>query len=176
MTTARRALVSVVLAADVFELFVRQVETTTPRRVEIVSPWAGDGTDLGRLTRLIQHLSRHKARLLLTTRHPDDEAHRAFIAAVQAYERGTVVYSRDLHAKLFVSIEARRGGLAIIGSANASEGSRRLLESAVLVRPLGRSKVVTDLATVAASLADVPEARRGKSSISNGRSDLYEPS
>src|SRR5689334_3560484 len=101
---------------------------TRPRRIEIVSPWLGDGTALVRLKRLLAHLSRHKARLVLTTRPPDDDAHRAFVEAVEAYERGTVVYRFDLHAKLFVSIESRRDGLAVIGSANASEGSRLLHE------------------------------------------------
>jgi hypothetical protein len=161
----RRALVSVIWSVDVFDLFVRQVELTSPRRVEIVSPWVGDGADRSRLTRLIKHLSRHRATLILTTRRPDDEAHRAFVAAVETYERGTVVYSQKLHAKLFVSVEPRNAGLAVIGSANASEGSRRLQESAVLIRPLGRSKVVTDLATYATSLGGLPIERRRRSSV-----------
>ena len=157
----RRAWVTVVLDEDVFDLFVTQVEAARPQRVEVVSPWVGDGVELARLTPLINHLSRCNAGLTLTTRPEGSPAHEAFISGVRAYQRGRVVMSPELHAKMYICEANGRGSFAIVGSANASEGSRLLLESAVLLRPVGRSGVIRDISRFAASLGDTGVRRRG---------------
>jgi hypothetical protein len=156
----RRANVSVVLDRDVFGVFVHEVEQLRPRRVEIVSPWVSDGSALPRLSRLLAHLERVSGSLTLTTRPPVSEAEHAFVDRVRAFARSRVVLQPALHAKVLLCETVRGGGVAIIGSANATRGSLELAESAVLIRPLRRSNVLREIARAVASLAEQPLHRR----------------
>lgn len=156
----RRALVSVIHDRDVLSVFVDQVEQLRPRRVEIVSPWVSDGSALPRLSRLLAHLERVGGSLILTTRPPSTVAEHAFVDRVRAFARARVVLQPALHAKVMLCETARGGGVAIIGSANATRGSLQLAESAVLIRPLRRSKVLREIARAIASLAEHPLHRR----------------
>jgi hypothetical protein len=157
---SRRANVSVIGDPDIFGVFVDQVECLHPRRVEIVSPWVSDGPDLPRLNRLLAHLERVGGSLTLTSRPPVSDAEHAFVHRVRAFARAKIVLQPALHAKLLLCETARGGGVAIIGSANATRGSLQLVESAVMIRPLRRSKVLREIARAAASLAEQPVHRR----------------
>jgi hypothetical protein len=157
---SRRALVSVIGDRDVLGVFVELVEQLRPRRVEIVSPWVSDGDALPRLSRLLTHLERVGASLILTTRPPVSDAEHAFVDRVRAFVRAKVVLQPALHAKVLLCETAEGGGLAVIGSANATRGSLQLAESAVLIRPLRRSKVLREIAREIASLAEQPLHRR----------------
>jgi phosphatidylserine/phosphatidylglycerophosphate/cardiolipin synthase-like enzyme len=156
----RRAFVSVIRGRDVLGAFIHQVEQLRPRRVEIVSPWVSDGSALPRLSRLLAHLERVGGSLTLTTRPPVSDAEHAFVDRVRAFARAKVVLQPALHAKVFLCDDARGGGVAIIGSANATRGSLQLAESAVMIRPLRRSKVLREIARAVASLAEEPLHRR----------------
>ena len=156
---SRRANVSVIRDPDIFGVFVDQVECLHPRRVEIVSPWVSDGPDLPRLNRLVAHLERVGGSLTLTSRPPVSDAEHAFVDRVRAFG-AKIVLQPALHAKLLLCETAHGGGVAIIGSANATRGSLQLVESAVMIRPLRRSKVLREIARAAASLADQPVHRR----------------
>jgi hypothetical protein len=156
----RRALVSVIGDRDVLGVFVDQVERLRPRRVEIVSPWLSDGEALPRLSRLLVHLERAGGSLVLTTRPPASTAEHAFVDRVRAYAGAKVVLQPALHAKVLLCETGSGGGFAIIGSANATRGSLELAESAVLIRPLRRSKVLREIARAVASLAEQPFHRR----------------
>ena len=156
----RRALVSVVHDRDVFGVFVDHVERQRPRRVQIVSPWVSDGSALPRLSRLLAHLERVGGSLTLTTRPPVSDAEHAFVDRVRAFARAKVVLQPALHAKVLLCETARGGGVAIIGSANATRSSLQLAESAVMIRPLRRSMVLREIARVVASLAERQLHRR----------------
>jgi phosphatidylserine/phosphatidylglycerophosphate/cardiolipin synthase-like enzyme len=158
--SGRRALVSVVLTTDVFGLFVEEVVRLRPRRVEVVSPWLGDGPDLARVKALLERSARFGASVVLTTRTPDTEAHLAVMDAFAAYPGARIVTNDDLHAKLYVCSDVRGRGVAVVGSANLSRGSQRLDESAVVIRPIANSRVIRDLSGLAASVGGGSWERR----------------
>src|SRR5579862_4698296 len=135
--SARRALVNVVLTKDIFGLFSEELGRMKPRRIEIISPWLGDGPDLPRVQAVLDRAARFGAPVVLTTRSPDTEAHQAVVDAVSSYANGRVIFNEGLHAKLYICEDQRRRGLAVVGSANLSRSSTDLDESAVVIRPLG---------------------------------------
>lgn len=145
----RRAHVQI-LSGDVLEAFVREVERrkVPPRRLTLVTPWISYACGVeGPLARLLRHAETNDSSVVLTTRPSTSDGHAAAIEAVMQRSRGSVLFNPRLHAKLYVCQEGGSGGgFAVIGSANMTSASSGLDEVAVLIRPVGRSRIVSHLA------------------------------
>jgi hypothetical protein len=138
-----------VLGHDPFGAFARAASRRPVRRLTIVSPWlCPDGPRPFTLRKLIERVDRQGGAVVLVTRPSVGSAHEEAIALVRAAERGTIYLNPSLHAKIFVC-ETGGGGLAVVGSANASAGSASLDELAILLRPEHGSRIITELASAA---------------------------
>ena len=149
--SARSASVRVI-SGNAFGAFARAVARETPERITLVSPWLDNASADGALGRVLRHAARHGAWVRLITRRGDTNAHQEAIEAVRSSARGTVRVNPDVHAKVFVCESVGGRGFAVIGSANLTSGFERLDELGVLIRPVGRSRIVRDILLAATEI------------------------
>ena len=136
-----------ILRVDPFGAFAQAVARETPTRITIVSPWINDEHDrMVKLAALVRHAVRERAAIVLVTRPPVSEAHKRAVRLIESAPRSQVHFNRRLHAKLYVCECRARSGFAVIGSANGTGNSARLDEVAVLIRPVGGSMIISELA------------------------------
>ena len=144
----RRATVRVV-HGDTLASFADQAVRLSVARLTVISPWLSF-TQGGALWRLVALTLEHGGHLTLVTRPPRDSSDEAAIDAVQRLPRARVICNDRLHAKVYVCETGRAGrGVAMVGSANITDGAQRLLEIGLLVRPYRGSRVLSDLANSA---------------------------
>lgn len=156
---SRRATVEVI-TSDPFDRFVAELRRSSPTRISIASPWLSDPAR-GRhsLSRALAHARTRNASVVVVTRPPAAPGHAAAVSLLESSPRTRIHYNNSLHAKLYVCEEGRGRGFAVIGSGNATTAS--LDEVALLVRPIGKSAVVTEIANeIVRHLATRPRVRR----------------
>jgi hypothetical protein len=96
---------------------------------------------------------------VVVTRPPASQNHVAAIDALERLDRVSIHFNPSLHAKLYACEEGRGRGFGVIGSGNATAAG--LDEVALLVRPLGESQIITEIANeVVRHLATRPRRRR----------------
>jgi phosphatidylserine/phosphatidylglycerophosphate/cardiolipin synthase-like enzyme len=135
-----------VLTRDPFGAFVRATLRERPRRISVVSPWVGDrGLREASLRRLLQHAVERHCGVVLVTRPPVSDGHAAAVELARTAPRGCVYFNSRLHAKLYVCESVDGRGLAVVGSANCTDGSMWLDEFGVLVRPEDGSQIISEL-------------------------------
>jgi hypothetical protein len=144
-----------VIRGDVLATFADAITRTRPplRRVMIVSPWVSEAAGGGLLGLITRRVLADQAALILITRPYSNEAHVSVIEAIRALPRGSVFTNPALHAKVYLCEQGGGRGFAVIGSANMTSGSARLVESAVLIRPLARSRIIAQIAAAASGVA-----------------------
>lgn len=147
LAAERRARVRV-LGRDPFGQFTQACLRERPRRITIVSPWVTDReVRAASLARLVAHAERHGAMIIMVSRPPVSELHRAAIELVRTASRSRVQLNPRLHGKLYVCETGEHRGVAVIGSANGTENSAFLDEIALMVRPDRGSPLIDELAT-----------------------------
>lgn len=136
-----------VVVGDTFGTFVREIVLSRQWRVTVVSPWiSSEAREGNSLDRLLSHLERCSAALVVITRPPRDSAHQQALDKILRLPRARVVLNPSLHAKLYLGEERGGRGIAVIGSGNATTSSTTLDEAAVLIRPARGSRIIPHLA------------------------------
>ncbi|MCZ7577051.1 MAG: hypothetical protein M5U18_08445 [Dehalococcoidia bacterium] len=101
-----------------------------------VTPWAGTHSSLERLLEMIR---RRRIPVTLITRPPTLEMHRVAVEQFRAIPSAEVILLSDLHAKYYVC-EMPPVPFAMLGSANATQGSLSNYELGVMVRGSGSAE------------------------------------
>jgi hypothetical protein len=151
-----------VIVRDPFGAFARSALIECPRRICVVSPWVCDrDIRVASLGRLAEHAAAHGAALVLVTRPPTSDHHQAAIELIRQLPGGRVFLNPRLHGKLYVCESGKGRGVAVVGSANCTDGSAWLDELGLLVRPERGSQIVHELGSRAVwSLMGASRRRR----------------
>jgi hypothetical protein len=132
-----------VVKGDVFEAFARAALAETPRAIYLVSPWVDESAH--GLWAVVRHARASGARVQLATRPPASPSHAAAVRLVRDLPRGEVVMNRRLHAKVYICETTRGACIAVVGSANLTRSSTRLIEIGLMTRGISRDRVIRDL-------------------------------
>lgn len=133
---------------DVLGSFTAATLRARPVRLCLVTPWVGE-TEHGRLRLLVRHADAHRAELVVVTRPSALTSGNDALDIVRKARAHRLLLNDQLHGKLYVCQEGEGRGVALVGSANLTMGGARLAEVGVLLRPLGGSRIIDDLANVA---------------------------